>query len=149
VSNRRLIAIALLAVSPALAEAQFTTFIPPKNKVADSVKAVVAAVQKAEADTALRLRLTNMKTWVDSAAGVVPTPTSRADSLTAGLPTPGMSAPGLSAPGTIAADTLAMRNGSRAPATASMLPLIALVGGTTLLLGALLLGRKRPARARA
>ena len=81
-SNRRLIAIALLAVSPALAEAQFTTFIPPKNKVADSAKAVVAAVQKA--DTALSLRLTNMKTWVASAAGVVPTPTSRADSLAAG-----------------------------------------------------------------
>ena len=138
-SNRRLIAIALLAVSPALAEAQFTTFIPPKNKVVDSAKAVVAAVQKAAADTALSLRLTNMKTWVDSAAGVVPTPTSRADSLAAGLP----------APGTIAADTLAMRNGSRAPATASTLPLIALVGGTTLSFGALLLGRKRPARARA
>jgi LPXTG-motif cell wall-anchored protein len=42
-----------------------------------------------------------------------------------------------------------MRDGAPAPATASALPLIAVVGGTTLSLGALMLRRKRPARARA
>ena len=160
--NRRLLAIALLAVGPALAEAQFTTFIPPRSKQVDSVKAAVVAVQKAKADSAVSLRLTNMKIWVDSAAGVAPAPTSAADSLAAGTlnraaPTAGTprrvppAGPPARVPpaGPPGHEAQVMRDGARAPATASSLPLIAVVGGTTLSLGASLLRRRRPVRARA
>ena len=73
-SHRRLFVLALIAGMPGIAGAQFTTFIPPKPKAVDSVKAVVVAQQQAQADTALSARITNMKTWVDSAAGVAPAP---------------------------------------------------------------------------
>ena len=62
-----------------------------------------------------------MKTWVDSAAGLMPTTT--ADSLPP-----------------LETDTLALRNGARAPATATSLPLLVLLGTLALLLGAYLLG---------
>jgi hypothetical protein len=101
------------------------------------------AEQKAQADTAAAVRLTNMKAWVDSAAGVVPMPATRADSLAAGKP-PAATASSVVPP----ADTAVMRNGSRAPATASALPMIAFAGGAGLSLGLLLLRRQRPARAR-
>jgi len=114
---------------PASAAAQFTTFIPPKNKVQDSVKAVVAEQQRARADSMTAASLTNMKTWVDSAAGVVP-PT-RADSAIA------------------AVDSATFPNGSRAPMTASALPLLIVIGAASLGVGAFLLsaptgsGRRR------
>jgi len=138
VTKNRAFLITLLAISPAVAQAQFTTFIPPRNKVADSVKAAVVAEQKAQADTSAATRLTNMKTWVDSAAGVV-VPVTAADSLAAGL-TPDT---------TFQMDTLTMRNGARAPSTASTLPLAALAGILAVSLGLALARRRRPAPARA
>ncbi len=137
-AKNRAFLIALLVMSPALAQAQFTTFIPPRNKVADSVKAAVVAEQKAQADTSAATRLTNMKTWVDSAAGVIP-PLTAADSLAAGI------APDT----TFEMDTLTMRNGARAPSTASALPLAALAGVLAVSLGLALARRKRPAPAKA
>lgn len=140
-SHRRLLVLAAIAGVAGVSQvagAQFTTFIPPKNKVADSVKAVVVAEQKAQADTAAAVRLTNMKTWVDSAAGALPAappmPARVADSLAA-------SAPGAGVPGP---DTTTFRNGSRAPATASSLPLIALLGAAIIAFGVLFLGTARP-----
>ena len=133
---RRLIAISLIASMPAAAAAQFTTFIPPQVKVADSAKAIVAAQKTATADTSLNVRLTNLKTWVDSAAGVVAPSTQARDSLAA---TTSDSA-ALVASKTNASDTAALRNGARAPETASDLPMLALIGAATLGLGALLLG---------
>ena len=135
---------ALLVGAPAVAGAQFTTFIPPRNKAADSVKAAVVAQQKVQEDSITHAQITNMKTWVDSAAGLTPVPMTAADSLAQATPVP-------------ATDTTTFRNGSRAPATASALPLIAAVGAAALLLGTLLLGsgaRSRdgdpaPVRARA
>ncbi len=129
--HRRLVVFALIASFPAAATAQFTTFIPPQNKVADSVKSAVVAEQKARTDSTVNMQLTNMKTWVDSAAGVVSPPVTAADSLANNLPaTPPVSAP----------DSSALRAGARAPETASALPLLALVGVTALGIGALLLG---------
>ena len=78
---RSICLIAVLGVAPRVAGAQFTTFIPPRNKVADSVKAAVVAEQKAQADSVAAKQITNMKTWVDSAAGLAPAPTIAADSL--------------------------------------------------------------------
>jgi len=131
VPHRRLIVLALIVSLPAAAAAQFTTFIPPQNKVADSVKTAVAAEQKARSDSTVNMQLTNMKTWVDSAAGVVSPPVTAADSLASTVtPTTAVST----------ADSAALRGGARAPETASELPLLALIGATALGLGALLLG---------
>ena len=129
--HRRLIVLALIVSLPAAAAAQFTTFIPPQNKVADSVKTAVAAEQKARSDSTVNMQLTNMKTWVDSAAGIVSPPATTADSLASGLPAPGA----VTAP-----DSAALAAGARAPETASVLPLLALIGATALGVGALLLG---------
>ena len=111
----------LVAIAPAYAAAQFTTFIPPK-KTPDSVKAATVAVQRAKADSITTAALTNMKTWVDSAAGVV-VPTDSA-----------------SAVDRLTADTTHVGAGMRAPATASELPLVALVGLAAFGIGGLLLG---------
>lgn len=133
---RRLIAFSLIVSLPAAAAAQFTTFIPPSTKVADSAKAVVAAQKTAKADTSLNTRLTNLKTWVDSAAGVVAPSTRAQDSLATPLPDSAAAAVSATNP----ADTAALRKGARAPETASDLPMLALIGAVTLGLGAFLLG---------
>ena len=73
-SYRRLFFLALLAGLPTMTWAQFTTFIPPRTKSADSVKAVVVAQQQARTDSVMRIKLTDMKAWVDSAAGSVAPP---------------------------------------------------------------------------
>ena len=122
-SYRRLFVLLLLVATPATAKAQFTTFIPPKNKAQDSVKAAVVAQQKAQADSVTAAALTNMKTWVDSAAGIV-APTTHADSV--------MRADSLA---TAAAENSTFRDGSRAPSTASPLPFLALIGATCLAMG--------------
>lgn len=133
---RRLLVLALMAGIPKVASAQFTTFIPPRNVVADSVKAAVVAAQKTQTDSVSHVQLTNMKTWVDSAAGIVPAPATSvaADSVAQRM---------------AAADTSTFRNGMRAPATASDLPLLLVVGLAMLLLGLFLRGAPpQPARAR-
>jgi hypothetical protein len=127
---RHFFAIAILSALPKVAGAQFTTFIPPQAKLADSVKAVVAAGEKARVDSTNVGRITNMKVWVDSAAGVLPTPTTRADSLAAGVPATD------SARAT--ADSVTMPNGTRAPATASPLPLVTLAGLFLIVIGGVL-----------
>jgi phosphotransferase system glucose/maltose/N-acetylglucosamine-specific IIC component len=118
VTFRRLLGLALIAGLPGIAHAQFTTFIPPVNKTADSVKAAVVAEQKVQQDSIATAQITNMKTWVDSAAGIVPTPTTPLDSVNAGA----------TVSTTTLDSTTAFANGTRAPATASMLPLLLLVG---------------------
>lgn len=117
VTFRRLLALALVAGLPGIAGAQFTTFIPPVNKTADSVKAAVVAEQKVQQDSVATVQMTNMKTWVDSAAGIVPTPVTSVDSM--GVAT---------TVATTTVDSTMFANGTRAPATASMLPLLLLVG---------------------
>jgi hypothetical protein len=136
VSFRRLgllLLVVLIPLAPSRAAAQFATFIPPQNKVADSAKAAVAAAQKAQADSAVNMQLGSMKTWVDSAAGIAPAPATTADSLAQGLP--------VATP----PDTATFNNGARAPETASDLPLLVLLGIASLGVGALLLrGAPRP-----
>jgi hypothetical protein len=139
----RSFALAALVLAPQLAAAQFTTFIAPKNKVQDSIKAEVVAVQKAQADSITRLGITNMKAWVDSAAGI-PTPPltdSTVAKTTVTMPPAPKPKP------VIKTDSAVFRNGIRAPATASNLPLIALLGLITMSVGGLLV--RVPARQRA
>ena len=138
-SHGRLLALALIAILPGVARAQFTTFIPPQPKAVDSVKAVVTAQAKAQTDSVVNMQLTNMKTWVDSAAGIASLPATAADTVARAAAL---------LPATPAAATV-MRNGRRAPATASSLPLIALIGAITLGLGLFLLASPDPGSHRA
>lgn len=136
---RRLLALALLAGAPQIAAAQFTTFIPPKPAVTDSVKAAVAVQQQVTTDSIQHAQITNMKTWVDSAAGLVPTPAT--DSVAALSPT-GNAA--------VLPDTT-FRNGMRAPATASDLPLLLVLGTLLMIAGGMIMKRDPkpvPVRAR-
>ena len=138
-SYRRLILLALTLALPRVGRAQFTTFIPPRNAAAtDSAKSATAAKQQAQTDSSVNAQLTNMKTWVDSAAGVVGPPVTAADSQAA-QPNP---QPPL-------ADTAMRPTGTRAPETASNLPLLALSGMGFLVIGTILVGGSRPARQRA
>jgi len=138
VSFRRVILLALAIGIPQVGRAQFTTFIPPRNKAADSAKATTAVAQKTKTDSVINAQLTNMKTWVDSAAGVAAPPLAATDTAAAPSNTP-----------VIVADTAMPAAGTRAPATASNLPLIALTGFGLLVVGTILVGGARPARQRA
>jgi len=145
-SYRYVLAFAFCTGISSAATAQFTTFIPPQTKAADSGKTAVAAQQRAEADSIQRVQLTNMKTWVDSAAGVIAPPTAtRADSLM-GLPPDSLT----HAQAQIATDSApTLKNGARAPETASNLPLFALLGAMGLGIGTVMLAGTKLGRERA
>jgi hypothetical protein len=140
--------LASLVVAPAVGHAQFATFIPPKSQVPDSAAAVKAAAQKAKRDSASAARIANMRTWVDSAAGLPPRPNRAADTVLApgdtipvqvatarGRTSPAVPAPTMSTP----ESRPSTRGGARAPATASDLPLLLLVGTLLLVTGTILL----------
>jgi hypothetical protein len=100
VSKRWILSLILIAMAPAAAAAQFTTFITPPNPAKDSIKAAVVAEQKAITDSVNRAQIANMKTWVDSAAGVVvpPVDTTFRATLTDSMPV--MTSSGMVAPNT-------------------------------------------------
>jgi len=160
VSYRRLVQLALIVAFPKLAGAQYTTFIPPRAQASDSVKAVMAAAERAKTDSAVKAQLANMKTWVDSAAGLPPAPTSpnpAADSV-ARIPArrDSVARPPVqtdSVAGEVMTmprrDTALNTRGLTAPETASALPLLAVTGAALLLIGGVLLGTVRPSRNRA
>lgn len=145
-SYRYLLAFVLSAGISSAATAQFTTFIPSQTKAADSVKTAVATQQRAQADSVQRVQLTNMKTWVDSAAGVVAPPVAtRADSLM-GLPPDSL----VRSQAQLATDSApTLKNGARAPATASNLPLFALLGAIGVGIGTVMLAGTKLGRERA
>jgi hypothetical protein len=130
--------LALAALTPVSSKAQFTTYVSPTRPNIDSAKAATVAVQRARTDSTARASITNMKAWVDSAAGVAQT--SPVDTTPAATPAPAP-APAPAAP---TKNTTSFHNGAMAPATASYLPLIALLGLASLSVGIVLLaGRKR------
>jgi hypothetical protein len=160
VSYRRLFQLALIVVFPKLAGAQFTTFIPPRAQTSDSAKAVMAAAERARTDSSVKAQLAHMKTWVDSAAGLPPAPTSpnpavdsiarvRRDSVVrppAAARTDSVAGEVMSTP---PRDSVLDKRGLMAPETASALPLMAVSGAGLLLIGGVLLGTVRPSRNRA
>jgi hypothetical protein len=133
VSKRWISSLVFIALAPAAAAAQFTTFITPPNPQKDSIKAAVVAEQKAVTDSVTRAQIANMKTWVDSAAGVVVPPTDTAFRVQ-----------------TITGDTVTMTtsNGLVAPKTASPVPFLLLTGILGMLLGLAMVRRpqERPQR---
>src|ERR1043165_5316255 len=120
VSNRWILSLIFIATVPAAAAAQFTTFISPPNPAKDSIKAAVVAEQKAITDSVNKAQIANMKTWVDSAAGVVVPPVDTAFQVQ-----------------TITGDSVATisSNGMVAPNTASPVPFLLLTGILGLLIG--------------
>ena len=159
-SFRRLVQLALIVGLPQIAGAQITTFIPGRAPTSDSAKAAIAAIDRAKTDSSVKAQLANMKTWVDSAAGLPPAPTSpnpAVDSV-ARIRTPADSArrPPVrrdSVGGDVTSmprhDTVLQSRGMTAPETASALPLMAVSGAGLLLIGGVLLGTVRPSRNRA
>jgi hypothetical protein len=129
----RAVVVALgLSIFAGNANAQVTTYIAPPRP-AKATPQMVAAADSARADSAAAMAMTNMKSWVDSAAGIaVPAAvgdTSRADSL-----------PPVS--------VTTFEDGAPAPNTASVLPTIGLIGIVAFAAGAILLaggpGPRRP-----
>lgn len=131
---------ATAAVAPAPLLAQITTFVaPPRKAAVDSEKATVAAAA-AKADTTKRMALTDMKAWVDSAAGVATPQVATADTAMYSTTQPATPS-NASRP----AGTTSFSNGAIAPNTASPLPFY-LAGGFILILagmGTLRLARRR------
>jgi hypothetical protein len=112
---RAVLAGVALALCASQASAQITTYVAPSRPAAPD-PAVVAVADSARRDSLAQVAMTNMKEWVDSAAGIA-VPETIGDSL-----------PPVS--------VTTFEDGSVAPATASDLPTLALVGFVFLLLGA-------------
>src|SRR5437867_6185337 len=121
---------AALIVAANVANAQITTYVAPPRAAAPSAQAVATA-DSARRDSVAQATMTNMKAWVDSAAGVPGLRVAVVDSAT------------------VVADTAAGRatvttfsNGSVAPATASDLPLLGLLGFALFAVGVILLAHR-------
>jgi hypothetical protein len=130
VCKRWIFSLIILAAAPATAAAQFTTFITPPNPAKDSIKAAVVAEQKAVSDSVTRAQIANMKTWVDSAAGIVVPPADTAFAVR-----------------TITGDTVMVptaSGGFLAPNTASPVPFLLATGILGMLLGLVMVRRPRP-----
>ena len=132
-------------LTPAVSSAQFTTFVaPPRKAVVDSAPTTVAA--KARADSVARMSLTDMKTWVDSAAGTSTQVASTNDTTMAAA---NASTPAPQVPSGNAHSTTTFSNGAIAPNTASPLPAYLAAGFALFSVGLFLVRRRRRAPATA
>jgi hypothetical protein len=105
--------------------AQITTYVAPTRPLAPTPQAVATA-DSTRRDSVQQATMTNMKAWVDSAAGVAIPAHVGTDSSAM-----------VNDPGRPVVTTFS--NGSVAPATASDLPTLAAIGAVVLLVGAGLL----------
>jgi hypothetical protein len=130
---------------PALLPAQFTTYIaPPRKATVDTAKPKPpAAVARARADSASRMSLTDMKTWVDSAAGKSTPSMTVADTTPANVDTATVPAIQPSPP---THPTTKFSSGAIAPNTATSLPTL-LVLGVVMFASGVVLFRLPPRRA--
>ena len=137
--------LAAAALTPGVASAQFTTFIaPPRKAAVDSAPRTIVAA-KAKSDSIARMSLTDMKTWVDSAAGTSTQVAMASDTMAA--PSPSVSVPAAAANVNGRNTTTTFSNGAIAPNTASPLPIYLATGLLTLSAGLLLLTRRTRAKA--
>jgi hypothetical protein len=132
--NRLMMASAALVFGAHALSAQITTYIAPPRPLPPSPEAVATA-DSARRDSVQVATMTNMKAWVDSAAGVT-VPASVGDSA-AMANDPGR--PDLTTPTT---PVTTFSDGTVAPATASDLPTLALLGVVGLVVGAGLLATR-------
>jgi hypothetical protein len=116
----------LLVLSANAVSAQITTYVAPPRSQAPSPQ-MVAAADSVQRDSIAQATMTNMKAWVDSAAGVT-VPAHVGDSIPADDPGRPV--------------TTTFNDGAVAPATASPLPTLALLGMLAIAAGSLLLGKR-------
>lgn len=127
---RAILAGVALTLAASHANAQITTYIAPPRSAAPSPQ-MVAAADSARQDSVAQVTMTNMKTWVDSAAGIA-VPAYVGDTSAA------------NDPGRPDLTVTTFEEGSVAPATASALPALGLFGVVVFAVGAALLaGRPR------
>jgi hypothetical protein len=138
-ATRAILLTAATLLTPAALSAQFTTFVaPPRKAVVDSPATVAAT--KARADSVARMSLTDMKTWVDSAAGTSTQVASANDTTMAAA---NVAAPAVQAPAANGRETTTFSNGAIAPNTASPLPAYLATGLAALSVGLFLLRHRR------
>lgn len=126
--SRAVLATVVLMLGAQALSAQITTYVAPPRPLARSPQAVATA-DSTRRDSVQTASVTNMKAWVDSAAGItVPTSVGTDSSALA------------NDPGRPAVTTFS--DGSVAPATASELPALAVVGALVLLVGVGLLANR-------
>lgn len=129
------LALVVAVLAPVQAGAQFTAVVTPPPAEADAPASVET---RARVDSADRAQLTDLRTWVDSAASVVasasPAPTI-VDSA----------APAAPVPAAVPQQTTEFRDGARAPDTATSLPLLLALGSLLFASGLALLLRRAPA----
>lgn len=117
---------AALMLAANVASAQITTYVAPPRPLAPSPQ-MVAAADSARRDSVDQSAMTNMKVWVDSAAGVfVPGHVGDSTAADPGRPV-----------------TTTFEDGSVAPATASTLPTVVLLGAFICMAGAILLASRQ------
>jgi hypothetical protein len=126
---RTVLAGAALVLCATQLSAQITTYVAPPRPLAAAPQ-LVAAADSARRDSVSQATVTNMKAWVDSAAGIT-VPAHVGDTIPADDPGRPV--------------TTVFENGSVAPATASPLPAMLALGGLCLVFGAALRA-KRPRR---
>ena len=126
-----------LVTVPAVAEAQFTTVVAPPREKEVAQSAQTGAEARARADSLMRARLGDMREWVDSAAVAIAgnIDTTRVEAVDSGVV--------VREPEVERRPTTEFREGAPAPATATGLPTLALIGIGVLGLGAVLIGRPR------
>ena len=134
-----LIVTAAALLMPAALSAQFTTFVaPPRKDTSSPAKPSVVAVAKARADSASRMSVTEMKAWVDSAAGTKPPVLTTADTAMANVDTVSTATPTAAQ-----RTTTSFSNGASAPNTATPLPVLFAAGLASLIAGLVLFGLSR------
>jgi hypothetical protein len=129
ISTLSFVAAALFAVP--VAAAQFTGLVTPPPRPAPPAE-IVAQAGDVMADTTAARRMTDMKTWVDSAAVAVAAQTPR-DTTTPPvvIETPPAVAPAQE-------QVMEFRDGAPAPDTATVLPAFVLLGAGLIAVGAVL-----------
>jgi hypothetical protein len=145
VKHHRIAILAFSTLLPATAFGQFTSYTPPRPRVDTATTPATPAQRAATADSVARVAITNMKAWVDSAAGDIVVnrvdstgrPAAATGPVTTGAATPAeRDAARAESPSVFGA-------AARAPDTATWLPLLVLIGTTAVGVGVLLL-RWRP-----
>jgi hypothetical protein len=121
---RRTLTIAALVLAARPAAAQITTYIAPPRASVES-RQLLASTDSVRRDSVDRATVTNMTAWVDSAAGVAVPSRVGVDSIDPGRP------------------VTSFEDGAVAPATASMLPALLVMGVVVFGAGLFLLARPR------
>jgi hypothetical protein len=138
-----ILALALLVALPVAAGAQFTSFVaPPRRGPVDTAKQGIVA-RSATRDSVARMSLTDMKAWVDSAAGIGAADQAEVPD-SAAVPSPVSMSPAAAPPQR--PSTTVFSEGAIAPNTASPLPAL-VTGGLAAFFAGIVLLRLRPRRA--